>query len=460
MSKTLSRGFRERRKSPHIRVSLYFRYRLPYEEEPGEQLLTTLDISSGGMAFFSTKPLPLPSTLEIFLDLPEIGEIAIGSRIIRLQEIERDSKYLVAVVFEDISEESLFSLNQFLNRYDISAMLQEVQQGGGSDLHLTMDQPPLIRRLSKLFPTERDVLQPEDLKRFIFSVMNQEQQAEFLAKKELDFSLDLPLIGRFLVNVHQQKGSVEAVFRVLSSKIKTIEELGLPAIMRRMAERRSGLVLVAGARSSGKSSSLTAMVDHINTTRNALILCVEDPIKFLHENKQSIIKQREVGSDTLSFSQALRHALRQDADVIMVGEIGDFETLMTCMAAAESGHLVLSSVQASNAVQSIEQLLNFSPPGQQAQTRLHLASTLRCILSQRLIPGIDPEERVLCYETFINTSAAQNMIRHNKTEQIHDVIQTSLSEGMISFRLCLKHMAREGRITAETFERLEPEFRL
>ena len=274
----------------------------------------------------------------------------------------------------------------------------------------------------------------------------------FETELELDLSLYIPNISRFRVNVHLQRGNVEAAFRVIPSKIKTVEELGLPDVVSDLARKPNGLVLATGPTGMGKSTTLSAMVDLINSERRALIISIEDPIEYVHANKKSIVKQREVGSDTKTFSNALKHALRQDPDVILVGEMRDLETISTAITAAETGHLVLSTLHTPDAPQTIDRLIDIFPPHQQKQIMVQLAGCLQGVICQQLLPKKDGKGRVVACEVMVGTPAVRSLIREQKTEQLATVIQTSAQHGMITFDKTMKKLFNDGLIDKETVE--------
>ncbi len=328
-------------------------------------------------------------------------------------------------------------------------LLLAIQQGA-SDLHLTENTPPILRIDGDLTAVEREALPAAAIKEMIYSVLNDTQKEQFENTKELDFSLAMTGLDRFRVNVHIQRGSVEAAFRRVSLFIPTIEELQLPPIVADLARKNSGLVLITGATGTGKTTTLASMINLINTERSCVVISVEDPIEYIHANKKSVIKQREVYRDTNSFSEALRRCLRQDPDVIVVGEMRDLETISTALTAAETGHLVLATLHTPDAPQTIERIIDVFPPYQQQQVRLQLASALQGILSQQLVPRATGKGRVMVPEIMIATSGIRNMIREQAVEQMRTAIQTGAQYGMKTMDKSLKEMCEKGIITYET----------
>ncbi|MFH1199246.1 MAG: type IV pilus twitching motility protein PilT [Candidatus Omnitrophota bacterium] len=318
-----------------------------------------------------------------------------------------------------------------------------------SDLHLTENEPPILRVDGKLERTDFKSIGRQELKRMIYSILSNSQKEIFEKSLELDFSFTQPGLDRFRVNVHLQKGSVEAAFRRIPLRIPTIEELGLPAAAKDLARKPNGLVLFTGPTGVGKTTTLAAMVDLINEEREALILSIEDPIEFIHRNKKSVIKQREVHDDTISFAEALKHALRQDPNVIVVGEMRDLETISTTLTAAETGHLVLATLHTPDAPQTIERIIDVFPPYQQLQVKLQLADCLQGVISQLLLPSASGHGRVLATEIMIATSGVRNLIREQQIEQIPTLIQTGSQYGMKTMDKCLKELFHSGAISLD-----------
>jgi len=319
-----------------------------------------------------------------------------------------------------------------------------------SDLHLTEGMPPILRIDGRLILTDLPKLTREDSKRLIYSVLTNDQKEKFEATWELDLSVAMQGMDRFRVNVHVQRGSVEAAFRRIPLEIPRIQELGLPPICSDLARKPNGLVLVTGPTGVGKTTTMAAMIDLINTERQEMIVSIEDPIEFLHKNKRSIIKQREVYSDTKSFAEALRHALRQDPDVIFVGEMRDLETISTALTAAETGHLVLATLHTPDAPQTVERIIDVFPPYQQQQVKLQLADCLQGVISQLLLPRSSGVGRIVCTEIMIGTPAIRNLVREQEIEQIPTLIQTGQQYGMRTMDKSLKELYKAGLITYET----------
>src|SRR5947208_2757338 len=318
----------------------------------------------------------------------------------------------------------------------VNDLLKIAVESGASDLHLKVGSVPMMRVRGTLIPaTEEKRLDHEDVVAMGAAIMSTSQREKFKDAQEVDLAYSIPGLGRFRCNVFQQRGTVGLVLRVIPMKIRTVEELGLPQVLKRVSEEERGLVLVTGTTGSGKSTTLAAMIDHVNKTRTAHVMTVEDPIEFLHRDYMSIINQREVSVDTRSFAQALRSALRQDPDVILVGEMRDFETIETGLLAAETGHLVFSTLHTLDATETINRIIAGFPPHQQKQIRLQLASVLKAVVSQRLMPRIDGKGRAPAVEIMISTAFIRDcIVDKEKAHLIHGAIAAGTSQyGMQTF---------------------------
>ena len=327
-------------------------------------------------------------------------------------------------------------------------LLLAIQQKA-SDLHLTENTPPVLRIDGKLLLTKNPPLTRDDMKKMIYSILSDAQKEKFEKDLELDFSLSLPGLDRFRANVHIQRGSAEAAFRRIPIFIPRMEELGLPNIVCDLARRPNGLVLVTGPTGMGKTTTLAAMVDLINQERSSLIISIEDPIEYIHYDKKCIIKQREVYNDTHSFAEALKRCLRQDPDIIIVGEMRDLETISTALTAAETGHLVLATLHTPDAPQTIERIIDVFPAHQQQQVRLQLSGALQGVISQLLLPRASGTGRVLSTEIMTATPGVRNLIREQAVEQIPTVMQTGAQFGMRTMDKSLKELYQAGIISYE-----------
>ncbi len=333
---------------------------------------------------------------------------------------------------------------------DLSELLQHAVQHGASDLHLTASRPPMVRINGKLIPSGFEtVLGPDDTKTLIYSILTDDQKAKFEEEHELDLSIGIPGISRFRVNVFMQRGCVSSVFRTIGENIPTCDELGLNETIQRLALLPRGLVCVTGPTGCGKSTTLAAMINLVNQQKEAHIITIEDPIEFLHPHIRSTINQRELGSDTYSFPRALKAMLREDPNVILVGEMRDLETIAAALTLAETGHLVLSTLHTQDAASTVDRIIDVFPPYQQEQIRVMLASTLKGVISQVLLPKMDGQGRAAAREVMVVTPAISAIIREAKTHQIYSAIQTGGGHGMCTMEQSLTHLYREGVITIE-----------
>jgi twitching motility protein PilT len=335
---------------------------------------------------------------------------------------------------------------------DLNQILVSALSQGASDVHIKVGTPPIFRihGILKIW----DKVKPfdtNDVSKIAFGLMNDWQKERFIKNREVDMGYEVYGLGRFRVNVFQQRGKMRIALRIVPYQIKALEELHLPPVLKQIAMEQRGLVLVTGTTGSGKSTTLASMIDVINDERNCHIITIEDPIEFIHEDKQSIIDQREIGSDTSTFSSALRVALRQDPDVILVGEMRDFETIETALTAAETGHLVMSTLHTLNATETITRIISVFPPYHQKQVRLQLAGVLKGVISQRLVPTADGKARVPAVEVLVSTARVREcIIEKDKTNEINDAIAKGLtSYGMQSFDQSLMFLMKESLITYE-----------
>jgi twitching motility protein PilT len=334
--------------------------------------------------------------------------------------------------------------------YGIDELLEIVVERDASDLHITAGTRPVIRvtgRLERLGGFAR--LMPEQTRRLLYSITSTEQQKELEVKRQIDLSYPLPGLARFRVNVYFQRQSLAAAFRLIPSKIKSLDELNMPTSLYDLAHKPRGLVLVTGPTGSGKSTTLAAMIDEVNKTRSDHIVTIEDPIEFLHAHKGCIVNQREIGPDATGFGDALRAALRQDPDVILLGEMRDLETIATALTAAETGHLVFGTVHTQDAPSSIDRLIDVFPAAQQGQIRVQVASTLQGVVTQNLVPRTDGRGRVPACEILIPDDAVRNLIRQGKVEQIYSVMQTGSQKGMQTMEQSLVDLVLKGVVTQE-----------
>jgi twitching motility protein PilT len=334
--------------------------------------------------------------------------------------------------------------------FDLHAALGYLLRSGGSDLHLSAGSPPMMRLRGGLEAVpDQEPLTPAGVQKVIYAILTQKQRERFEEELELDFAYAMPGASRFRVNVYRQRESLGAAFRVIPFEIKSLEQLGINPRVSTMAALPRGMVLVTGPTGSGKSTTLAALVDHANRTRRDHIMTVEDPIEFLHQNKACLVNQREVGEDTHSFAAALKHVLRQDPDIILVGEMRDLETISVALTAAETGHLVFATLHTSDAAQTIDRVIDVFPPHQQQQVRVQLASAVQGIVCQTLCKTSDGKGRVAATEVLFATGAIRNLIREGKTHQIYSAMQAGAQHGMQTMDQNLADLVKAHKITYE-----------
>jgi twitching motility protein PilT len=331
----------------------------------------------------------------------------------------------------------------------IDALLRELVDRDASDLHLKAGQPPVMRIRGDLVRAEHPPMSHEEHQEMLLSILTDERKKRLMEFKECDLSYNVPGLSRFRVNMFWQRGVVGAVFRVIPFKIRSIDELHMPPVCKQLAMLPRGLILVTGPTGSGKSTSLAAMINHINENKRSHIMTIEDPIEYVHQDKVSIINQRELGTDTHTFSDALKHVMRQNPDVILVGEMRDLETIQLAITAAETGHLVLSTLHTVDAAQTIDRVVDVFAPEQQAQIRTQLSVTLQAVISQTLLPTTDEAGRVAAFEVMIATPAIRTLVREGKTHQLYMDIQTNAELGMQTLDGCLLQLLKDRRIDYE-----------
>ncbi len=335
----------------------------------------------------------------------------------------------------------------------IEELLEEAVGQGASDIHISANLPPVFRIDGKLIRTNHEMLTAENVETLIFPILNNEQRRKLEQDWELDLSYGIHGIGRFRVNVYKNNNTYAAAFRTINTVCPTFESLGLPPIVRKITEKPRGLILVTGPTGSGKSTTLASMIDYINENRNEHILTIEDPVEFVHKSKQSVVHQRELGQDTRSFANALKSALREDPDIILVGELRDLETISLAITAAETGHLVMGTLHTSSASQTIDRIIDVFPQGQQQQIRIMLSNSLCAVFSQTLLPKLsetgEKKGRVMALEVMVVNGAVANLIREGKTSQMYSAIQTGAQHGMQTLETSLANLYKKNLISAE-----------
>jgi twitching motility protein PilT len=334
--------------------------------------------------------------------------------------------------------------------YSIDTLLEQMVAHNASDLHITVGSPPVLRLRGHLHRVEQiPRLSADDTRQLLYRILSTEQQKQLELKRQIDLSYSIPGVARFRVNIYSQRESLAGAFRLIPTDLKTLEELGVPKSLYELCHRPRGLVLVTGPTGSGKSTTLAALIDEINRTRADHIITIEDPIEFLHKHKNCIVNQRELGPDATSFADALRGALRQDPDVILLGEMRDLETIGTALTAAETGHLVFATLHTQDAASTVDRLIDVFPATQQGQIRAQIAGTLQGVVTQTLLPTADGQGRVPAVEILFPDDAVRNLIRQAKVEQVYSIMQTGTARGMMTLEQSLAELVLRGVIDQE-----------
>lgn len=339
--------------------------------------------------------------------------------------------------------------NKKMAMISVDEVLLKAKEAGASDVHITVGVPPKMRVNGKLITMDYPKMLPADTLQVVLDIMSEPQREKFEEKGEYDMSFSIRNIGRYRVNAYKQRGSVAVALRLVDTQIPSPESLGVPSSVIDLSQRKRGLVLVTGPTGSGKSTTLAAIIDKINNTRESHIITLEDPIEYLHSHNLSMVNQREIGLDSMTYANALRAALREDPDVILVGEMRDFDTISVAITAAETGHLVLSTLHTIGAASTVDRVIDVFPPHQQQQIRVQLSNVLEAVVSQQLIPTADERGRVAAFEVMHANHAVRNLIREGKSHQLVSVMQTNRKLGMITMDEAIQQLYMEGRITRE-----------
>ncbi len=411
--------------------------------------IVTKDLGADGVAFYSQQIYPIGKVLLIDIYLPSRPKpISCQLKVISIKAVSHKKEmYIIGASFFDLQTQDRIAIATSIEKMDLYLLLDSAVKGGATDLHLTVGRPPMVRKDGRLLPMARGTIEGGEVEAMLYPLLTNEQIQFFETTKELDFAFSPDLSSRFRINMHRQRGYVEAVLRSIPSMIKSFTELGLPVdTMEHFCSEKGGLVLIAGTTSSGKTTTMMSIVEHINQTQEKVVVTIEDPIEYTLKSRRSIIKQRELGSDTISYAEALKRVLRQDPDVICIGEILTKECLMAAMRAAETGHLVISTIHAPDTISTIERLVNFSPPEHAPAVRQQLSSCLLSILFQVLLPGKQKTGFVLGTELLMNTTAMQHLIREGKYELMGNLLQTGRLQGMHMLKDNLQQLINEGLV--------------
>ena len=415
------------------------------------------DISSEGIYFEIDEIVPLKTEMGIKFQLPHSNTII--NAVVRVMRVESvKASFGIGCTFVQIGSQEKEELQVLVDRLNINKLLKMTIDKGASDLHLLAEQPPVMRLNGELQFLDLQKLHVDEIPQLVFSLMTKDQIRTFERDKELDFGIQFDISNRFRVNVHQQRGFVEATFRLIESRTFSFDELKIPDIVKDLARQKDGLILITGPTGTGKSTTIAAMVGLINQERKALIITLERPIEFIHANAKSVIKQREIGVDTASFSIALKASLRQDPNVIVIGEMDDAETVRTAVMAAEAGYLVIATFHAPDTIQAVDRLVSMFPPENRRQFLAQLSNCLRGIVAQLLIPKKDRKGRVLASEIVVVTDAVKRIIRKDELFQLPNIIQTGGGQKMQSMADAIRNYLEDGTIDPETAAFYSQEF--
>jgi twitching motility protein PilT len=438
------------------RIPLKFPIWFRSQQRPDELLVgIAQNINAAGIMFVTRGLVDVGTRVKVFLDsLPgDRQSRQLGGIVTHAEIAEEAGHYLMGVQFTDVTAEDQEHIVAALQATDIMGLLRFTAKKGASDLHLSANHPPLVRVAGQLHCLRKTPIAGPDLRDMIYTLLDDQHRQVFERDLELNFSLSVTALLRFRVNVHMQRGNVEAAFRRIEPAVRTFTDLRLPLVVQRFAEFRDGLVLLTGPTGAGKTTTIAAMVEHINTTRAAVIVTLENPIEYIYTYKRSVIKQREIGVDTHSYPAALREAMRQDPDVIVIGEIRDEETMKAALDAAETGHLVLATFPAANCVQSILRTYHFFSKDRQQEIQMQLAHCLRGIVSLRLLPRADGAGVVPASEVLVCTDGVAHMMRNDTLEQIPSAIQTGVRYGMHTFASSVEKLYQAGYISSDTLKK-------
>jgi twitching motility protein PilT len=443
----------ENRKSRRIPINIKINYRR--ENDASKKTIEALinNIGEGGiLAMFNPEPLAIGTVLDLEIHSPrQASPIKAKGRAVWIREVKEHKMYEMGIVFSEIKEKDLAFVKHWIDSIDLDRLLGIAVKNKASDVHMVCGQPPTMRVYGELKPIQNELLSPEDITAMVFGVLSQQQKDKFEQELELDISY-VNDSGRFRVNIHKEKGQLGAAFRCLPTEIMGVAELHLPDVVVELSRRPSGLILVTGPAGCGKSTTLAAMIDIINRERKALVMSLEEPIEYIFKSKKSIIEQREIGVDALSFQNALKYIVRQDIDVVFIGEIRDLNSISVALSAAETGHLVLTTLHTMDALSSINRIVDVFPSAQQQQIRMQLAETLRGIISQILLPRQDKVGRIVATEVLVCNTAVANLIRKNNVGEIRGIMETGMRLGMQTLAQNLEQLFSRGQISRTTLE--------
>jgi twitching motility protein PilT len=408
------------------------------------------DINLSGISFYSDERINLNTELKFTLFVSRNESIAFKAKVVRSDfHGKTNMNYIIGINIEDLDDEKKIKLKDFMDKTDISSILDNIDMTNVIDVNFVVGYPPVIKKLDKLFIWGEQIYDDYIMENLLLSMLDEDRYLEFMKNKELNLIYTSRKRNRFRVNLHIQQQKVEGTFRIIPSTIESPSSLGLPEVTENLLEDQRGLILVAGRTGAGKSTSLAAMIEYINNRRSGIIITVENPIEYIHENKKCIIKQREIGRDTLSYYNAAKNALRQNPDILLVGEILDMETMETAITAAETGTLVLTSIHAGNCSQALDRVATFFPADMQKHILRRLSLVLKGVVGQELIPRLDNRGLVLATEVLIVNSAVRQCIRNASWQQVRSLIQVNRRVGMQTMENSLEELQNKGLISEE-----------
>ena len=455
MNKSNNKTGIEGRIESRLPLDIKFKYIIQSQTEGFGEIRSALtkDLSASGLLFESEKQIPIDTLIKVFIDMPGTPPLTLEleGEVVRIELLPL-LKFDIGIHFVRISEEQKEEIKKRIERMDIMKLLERVYKKEISDLHLTVNSPPMVRRYGELEPLYDKPLSSEEIKQMICSILSNEQKKHFEQYKDLDFAFSPSLDIRYRVSIYQQRGKMEVVFRNIMPNIKSRAELGLPEVIDDLCQLKEGLVIIGGTTGSGKTTTITTMIDIINKKRSGVILSLEKPIEYLHNNVKGIVKQREVGIDVPTFASGLKAALKQDSNIIVVGEVLDGDTIETVLQAAETGHLVITSIHSTDTLQVFDRIVSFFPLEQRNFIYARLSHSLKAVITQKLLRQNDGIGRVIATEVCVVNIAVRRIIRSGDFTQLPSVMQTGSQYKMHLMRHSLDKIFEQGLISADTYE--------